>query len=75
MLRSSANISIPSSLVPLLATAHELRATMSSPRLFAKQGHRDEAHAILAQVYNWFTESFDTTDLKDAKKLLDELNG
>jgi hypothetical protein len=36
---------------------------------------RDEGRAILAQVYNWFTEGFDTADLKDAKALLDELRG
>jgi class 3 adenylate cyclase/tetratricopeptide (TPR) repeat protein len=52
----------------------ELRATMSLSRLLAKQGKRDEAHAMLAEIYNWFTEGFDTTDLKDAKTLLDKLN-
>ena len=40
---------------------------------FARQGHRDEARAMLADVYGWFTEGFDTADLKDAKALLDEL--
>ena len=35
-------------------------------------GHRDEARTMLAAIYNWFTEGFDTTDLKDAKALLDE---
>ncbi|MFZ1120037.1 MAG: tetratricopeptide repeat protein, partial [Candidatus Binataceae bacterium] len=52
----------------------ELRATTSLARLFAKQGHRDEARAMLADVYGWFTEGFDTADLKDAKALIDELN-
>jgi class 3 adenylate cyclase/tetratricopeptide (TPR) repeat protein len=53
--------------------AFELRATTSLARLLAKQGKRDEARAMLADIYNWFTEGFDTVDLKDAKALLDEL--
>ena len=53
----------------------ELRATMGLARLLAKQGRRDEARAMLAEIYNWFTEDFGTADLKDAKALLDELNG
>ena len=57
------------------AKAWELRATMSLARLFEKQGRRDEARAMLAEIYNWFTEGFDTADLKDAKALLDELCG
>jgi predicted ATPase len=48
----------------------ELRATMSLARL-AKQGCRE---AMLADIYGWFTEGFDTADLKGAKALLDELN-
>jgi adenylate cyclase len=52
----------------------ELRATLSLARLLAHQGRRDEARSILAEIYNWFTEGFDTADLKDAKALLDELN-
>jgi predicted ATPase/class 3 adenylate cyclase len=56
------------------AKAWELRATMSLARLLDKQGHRDEAHTMLAEIYNWFTEGFDTADLKDAKALLDQLN-
>ena len=40
-----------------------------------KQDHRDEARAMLAEIYGWFTEGFDTRDLKDAKALLDELTG
>ena len=55
------------------AKSFELRATMSLARLLAKQGHRDEVRALLADIYNWFTEGFDTADLKDAKALLDEL--
>jgi adenylate cyclase len=53
----------------------ELRATTSLARLLVRQGHRDEARAMLADIYNWFTEGFDTADLKDAKALLDELAG
>src|SRR5216684_297876 len=51
----------------------ELRATMSLARLLASQGKRDDARAMLADIYGWFTEGFDTADLKDAKALLDEL--
>ena len=54
--------------------AWELRTTMSMARLLASQGHREDSRAILAEIYNWFTESFDTADLKDAKALLDELS-
>ena len=54
--------------------AYELRATTSLARLLAKQGKRDEARTMLAEIYNWFTEGFDTADLKDAKSLLDELS-
>jgi predicted ATPase/class 3 adenylate cyclase len=53
----------------------ELRATTSLARLLVKQGKRDEARTMLADIYNWFTEGFDTADLKDAKALLDELSG
>jgi adenylate cyclase len=55
------------------AKSHQLRATMSLVRLLAKQEARDEARAMLADIYNWFTEGFDTADLKDAKALLDQL--
>ncbi len=55
------------------AKSWELRATTSLARLLAKQGRRDEARAMLAEIYGWFTEGFDTADLKDAKALLDEL--
>ena len=56
------------------ARSAELRATTSLARLLAKQGRRDEARAMLAEIYGWFTEGFDTVDLKDAKALLDELS-
>jgi len=52
----------------------ELRATTSLARLLAKQGRRDQARTMLAEIYNWFTEGFDTADLKNAKALLDELD-
>ena len=52
----------------------ELRATLSLARLLASQGRREEARKQLAEIYNWFTEGFDTADLKDAKALLDELS-
>ncbi len=54
--------------------ALELRAATSLARLFRDRGRRDEARALLAPVYAWFTEGFDTADLKDAKALLDELS-
>jgi class 3 adenylate cyclase len=55
------------------AKAWELRATMSLARVLATQSHREEARAMLADIYGWFTEGFDTADLIDAKALLDEL--
>jgi predicted ATPase len=54
------------------AKSWELRATTNLARLLAKQGKRDEARAMLVEIYNWFTERFDTADLKDAKALLDQ---
>ena len=51
----------------------ELRAAVSLARLRADQGHRIEARDLLAPVYDWFTDGFDTTDLKDAKALLNQL--
>ena len=51
----------------------ELRATTSLARLLAWQDRRGEALAMLSEIYNWFTEGFDTADLKDAKALLEEL--
>ena len=55
------------------AKSWELRATMSLARLLAKRGKRDEGRAMLAEIYNWFTEGFDTADLIEAKTLLDDL--
>jgi predicted ATPase len=56
------------------AKSLELRGTTSLARLLAHQGRRDEARTMLAEIYNWFTEGFDTADLKEAKALLDELS-
>jgi hypothetical protein len=47
---------------------------MSLARLLAKKSRRAEARTMLAEIYDWFTEGFDTADLKDAKALLDELS-
>ena len=55
------------------AKSWELRATTSLARLLRNTNRRDEARAMLADIYNWFTEGFDTRDLKEAKALLDEL--
>jgi predicted ATPase len=55
------------------AKSLELRAAMSLARLWQQQGKRAEAHALLAPVYGWFTEGFDTPDLQEAKALLVEL--
>lgn len=55
------------------AKSLELRAATSLARLWAQQGERAEAHDLLAPIYDWFTEGFDTADLKDAKALLEEL--
>jgi predicted ATPase len=55
------------------AKSWELRAARSLSKLWQQQGKRQEAYDLLAPVYGWFTEGFDTADLKDAKALLDEL--
>ena len=53
----------------------ELRAATSLARLWQSQDKRQDAYDLLAPVYGWFTEGFDTADLIDAKTLLDELEG
>jgi predicted ATPase len=53
----------------------ELRAAMSLSRLWQRQGKRAEAHQLLAEVYGWFAEGFDTADLQEARALLEELEG
>jgi predicted ATPase len=55
------------------ARSFELRAAMSMARLWRDQGKREEARDLLAPVYGWFTEGFDTLDLKEVKALLEEL--
>jgi predicted ATPase len=56
------------------ARSWELRAAMSMARLWRDQGKRAEAHDLLAPIYSWFTEGFDTLDLQEAKALIDELH-
>jgi predicted ATPase len=56
------------------AKSLELRAAMSLSRLWHQQGKRQEAHGLLAKVYGWFTEGFDTADLQEAQALLAELS-
>jgi predicted ATPase len=56
------------------AKTFELRAATSLARLWRRQGKRDAAQALLAPLHAWFTEGFDTRDLKDAKTLLEELS-
>jgi predicted ATPase len=51
----------------------ELRASSNLARLWRDQGKRDEAHALLDPVYNWFTVGFEARDLKEARALLEEL--
>jgi len=55
------------------AKSWELRATVSLARMLGDTNRRDEVRAMLAEIYNWFTEGFDTADLKDARALLDKL--
>jgi predicted ATPase len=55
------------------AKSLELRAAMSLARLWHQQGQRAEAHELLAPIYGWFTEGFDTADLQEAKMLLEAL--
>ena len=56
------------------APGWELRATVGLARLLMKQGRRDEAHAMLAEIHGWFTGGFHNADLTDARALLDQLN-
>jgi len=54
------------------AKSLELRATMSLARLWWQQGKIKQAHKTLFEIYNWFTEGFDTKDLQEAKALLED---
>ncbi|MFQ5684203.1 MAG: hypothetical protein ACE5HC_13125 [Candidatus Binatia bacterium] len=56
------------------AKSLELRAAMSLSRLWQRQGMQKDARQLLADIYGWFTEGFDTADLKEAKVLLDKLS-
>jgi predicted ATPase len=56
------------------AKSLELRAATSCARLWHQQGKQKDAHAIVAEIYNWFAEGFDTKDLQEAKAPLDELS-
>jgi predicted ATPase len=56
------------------AKSLELRAAMSLSRLWQRQGKKEEARTLLSEIYGWFTEGFDTADLKEAKVLLQELS-
>jgi predicted ATPase len=56
------------------AKSLELRAAMSLARLWQQQGKRNVAYGLLAPIYDWFTEGFDTADLQEARTLLDELS-
>ncbi len=55
------------------AKSMELRAVTALAQLWSERGDRQKAHDLLFPVYDWFTEGFDTADLKEAKALLDEL--
>ena len=55
------------------AKSLELRAAMTLARLWQQQGKQAEAHELLSEIYSWFTEGFDTKDLRDAKALLEKL--
>ena len=80
------NVATPSSTVALMADDRcpdiarhqqakslELRAAVSLNRLWQRQGRWDEARGLVAQIYGWFTEGFDTADLHEEKALLEEL--
>jgi len=56
------------------AKSWQLRAVMSLARLYQKQGRKEEARRRLEETYGWFTEGFDTADLKEAKDMLDQLS-
>jgi predicted ATPase len=55
------------------AKSNELAASIALARLLAQQGRREQARLMLKKIYNWFTEGFDTDDLKEAKALMEQL--
>jgi predicted ATPase len=55
------------------AKSLELRSAMSLSRLWQQQGKQEDAHQLLSEIYGWFTEGFDTADLKEGRALLEEL--
>jgi tetratricopeptide (TPR) repeat protein len=59
----------------IAAKSHELRATTSLARLIDRQGRTDEAWTLLAKIYNWFIEGFDTLALREARSVLEKLGG
>jgi len=56
------------------AKSWELRATVGLSRLWQRQGKRAQAHKLLEEIYNWFTEGFETADLIEARTLLERLS-
>ncbi len=78
--RHCAAVSGTAGVKPVLSTARaasnswELKAATSLARLWQSQDKRQDAYDLLASVYEWFTEGFDTLDLMDAKRLLEELS-
>ena len=67
-------ISNPEPLASRVPNPGSYARPLSLARLLARQGRRHEARSMLAEIYNWFTEGFDTADLKDATALLEELS-
>jgi adenylate cyclase len=57
------------------AKSLELRAVMSLSRLWQKQGKKEQARQMLAEIYGWFTEGFDTAHLQEARALMEKMGG
>lgn len=74
MLNAYSSKHLPAKSEPNTIESLELRAVMSLARLWQQRGKQHEARDRLAEIYNWFTEGFDTKDLQDAKALLTELD-
>ena len=75
MLTRPSDASLPRSNSPneSVQKSHELHTTIRLAKLLAEQRHRKRARTILSEIYGWFTEGFDTRDLKEAKSLLEDL--